>query len=986
MPFTIRINSIDQTARIKLAEVNFEYTAGSRAVLSCLVIDPGEPAVAYRPQIEWLYELLFDGVLWFTGKIISSDEEPLIDANEGTGTRIRVVDYGRGMGGRLFTAQYGAFKHTEIVAATTAKAKVRFNGTHNDLALESRESGKSIDGIYSLQLHDPKANNSPLSYTSPVTGEHIVKLATDAAGVITTVANDIKNYGYGGTPGGFVFYVTLDTSDDPANNGTGLVTALPKTILTGAVDAVSTTIHELQITNVSAANPAVVTTAKPHQLTTGMTVRLTGVASVVPSLETSDLAVTVLSSNTFSVPVNVTTAGTGGLVNRLTRLETIVTDMAALLTVHGITLSLTGGPGPWILPITYERVNVEDALSKLLADAGWSSRLTPARVLEVFVAGSKVAAWSLTEASGRIIGSLPQRRTREKHINRIHVVVGEKGTIGDRSDSFIADGVATSWVLLYGFESHYGYITHAGVAYGIGGPEGWTFNTTTKTLSKSGTVPGAGTTIVMTYRGDSQFIVIRSDTASITALGGEIYEDSIKLPATTSVKAAESAGDKELTRRSATWRTSVAVTRHAFELPGTVLPVTVADRLMSGNWMIMSTRFTDEWEDKLPVFTYELLEAGYTDTWVDFWKGFGGGGSGDSSVSGGGAVAGAGGGTIDGTGIAGKYARWIDVDTLGAVDIPTTDLPSAIPATKIANGAVSDAEFQHLDGVTSGIQGQFSNLNASNLTSGTVPVARLPTTIPAANIANGSVVDAEFQYLDGVTSSIQTQLNRRLVSQLHKRAWEVTLTNSSTGTSAQGYGCDAITVGTFANVDAADGPWARAQSSTADAIRAVYAGITATGGTAQLCRTIIDPVFECRIKTGAGTELDPGRDLTSIRIWVGIASSVPLAGTDNPTGHYAMFRYSGGVDTTWVATTKDNVTQNVVALSDTITRNTEYLLRIRFTGDGTTALFSVNDGAETALTVNLPDPNTTIGMVTSMHSKIAGTRELLFSAMGMAEQ
>lgn len=45
--------------------------------------------------------------------------------------------------------------------------------------------------------------------------------------------------------------------------------------------------------------------------------------------------------------------------------------------------------------------------------------------------------------------------------------------------------------------------------------------------------------------------------------------------------------------------------------------------------------------------------------------------------------------------------------------ITTSDLPTAIPATNIANGSVSDTEFQYLDGVTSAIQGQIDG-KASN--------------------------------------------------------------------------------------------------------------------------------------------------------------------------------------------------------------------------------------------------------------------------------
>lgn len=122
------------------------------------------------------------------------------------------------------------------------------------------------------------------------------------------------------------------------------------------------------------------------------------------------------------------------------------------------------------------------------------------------------------------------------------------------------------------------------------------------------------------------------------------------------------------------------------------------------------------------------------------------------------------------------------------------DLPTGIDAAKLANGSVSNAEFQYLDGVTSPLQTQVDGKaattyvdsqdaatlgtantnaqgyattaqtnaatrsdNASNLSSGTVSESLLPTAISANKIADGSISNAEFQYLDGVTSGIQGQ-------------------------------------------------------------------------------------------------------------------------------------------------------------------------------------------------------------------------------------
>lgn len=149
----------------------------------------------------------------------------------------------------------------------------------------------------------------------------------------------------------------------------------------------------------------------------------------------------------------------------------------------------------------------------------------------------------------------------------------------------------------------------------------------------------------------------------------------------------------------------------------------------------------------------------------------------------------------------------------GTQDIATT-LASGIDATKIADGTVSDAEFQYLNGVTSGIQtqidalptndstdtftnksidltdntltGTFAEFNTAvsdatlvdlddsqtltnkaidsdnntitNIVNADIKAA---AAIDATKIADGSVTSAEFQYIGGLTSDAQTQLDSK---------------------------------------------------------------------------------------------------------------------------------------------------------------------------------------------------------------------------------
>src|SRR6266487_1551315 len=65
------------------------------------------------------------------------------------------------------------------------------------------------------------------------------------------------------------------------------------------------------------ANPTVVTSTISHGLVSGDYVNITG-SNSTPAINGSWM-VTVLSATTFSIPVNVTVAGTAGVLKKLTR-------------------------------------------------------------------------------------------------------------------------------------------------------------------------------------------------------------------------------------------------------------------------------------------------------------------------------------------------------------------------------------------------------------------------------------------------------------------------------------------------------------------------------------------------------------------------------------------------------------------------------------------------------------------------------------------
>jgi len=112
--------------------------------------------------------------------------------------------------------------------------------------------------------------------------------------------------------------------------------------------------------------------------------------------------------------------------------------------------------------------------------------------------------------------------------------------------------------------------------------------------------------------------------------------------------------------------------------------------------------------------------------------------------------------------------------TIDNLAVTNAKVATGIDAAKIADGSVSNAEFQYIGGLTSDAQTQINakqdtlvsgtNIKTINSTSvlGSGNISVAPASgINATAIGTGSVDNTEFGYLDGVTSAIQTQIDAK---------------------------------------------------------------------------------------------------------------------------------------------------------------------------------------------------------------------------------
>ena len=120
------------------------------------------------------------------------------------------------------------------------------------------------------------------------------------------------------------------------------------------------------------------------------------------------------------------------------------------------------------------------------------------------------------------------------------------------------------------------------------------------------------------------------------------------------------------------------------------------------------------------------------------------------------------GGTITGSGTISVAAGGIGTTQLADdavttakitdANVTSAKIASGVDATKIGSGAVDNTELGYLDGVTSSIQTQIDGKATSSHTQA------------ATTIGGGAVDNTEFGYLDGVTSAIQTQFSGKQAS------------------------------------------------------------------------------------------------------------------------------------------------------------------------------------------------------------------------------
>lgn len=166
--------------------------------------------------------------------------------------------------------------------------------------------------------------------------------------------------------------------------------------------------------------------------------------------------------------------------------------------------------------------------------------------------------------------------------------------------------------------------------------------------------------------------------------------------------------------------------------------------------------------------------------------------------------------------LAADYTLTLPADDGNASQVLSTDGSGVLSwVTALTTSLASGSIFVGIAGVATAVdtaaQGDVTASSAGLvIKSAAVTNAKVATGIDAVKIANGSVSNTEFQYLDGVTSAIQTQIDS-LTSTIHNFEWQPSaLSRSTTPPGSPASGDRYLVIAT------ATGAWAGHEDSIAE--------------------------------------------------------------------------------------------------------------------------------------------------------------------------
>jgi hypothetical protein len=327
-------------------------------------------------------------------------------------------------------------------------------------------------------------------------------------------------------------------------------------------------------------------------------------------------------------------------------LKTIVSDLVSTYAaINGITADPGMATGPALdADLRYDRIPLQQVLRDLAAMSGWIFRLTPANVLEFFAVGTKTASFSLSTATGAILGGVNWSKARTRYVNRVIVRIG--GTQQAQIPmTWYGDGVTEIFPLPFppvlnpdaSGEQPEGVLDAQPVVEEQPGnhylalyhPEGYDYDPDTNSLVRLGYVgvppdPDAlgplpiGTTATWWYKAQFPYDVIVEDAADI-AINGP-WEELIERPDLFSIAEATAIGEGILAQSRTTARVLTIRTRNRPAFAGDTITLDIPEREAVDQWLITAVSIR-QWSNDDLEYTFTCLEGDVTrESWQDYLR------------------------------------------------------------------------------------------------------------------------------------------------------------------------------------------------------------------------------------------------------------------------------------------------------------------------------------------------------------------------------
>lgn len=278
------------------------------------------------------------------------------------------------------------------------------------------------------------------------------------------------------------------------------------------------------------------------------------------------------------------------------------------LAAYSVTVDPAQATGPTLEAMEFEVVRVDDVfnfLATLTAKYGapfiWTIGYD--KVAGMYQTGTVAAPWNLLESDFATtyshVGDIEVEPTDESYANKIILVWGSGTVIAVDDDTFVGDGITTTFTLSFQLVGPgipqtstavgWGYVTRAGIFFETLGDLGtgamWEYDPVANTITRTIGAPALGEVITIDYHGESKGTVIAQDAGEIASFG--LWEDKILAPEIENATLAQTVADAELQRRIVTGRiVRFRTARLPAPVPGETITITVPKRNISGAFTV----------------------------------------------------------------------------------------------------------------------------------------------------------------------------------------------------------------------------------------------------------------------------------------------------------------------------------------------------------------------------------------------------------------